>query len=169
VDYATEDGTAEAGLDYESASGTLLFNPGETEHIIKVPIIDDEEFEEDETFVVRLSNLQLLDEPADGRGTITNRSGSISSVKVQWQVQLGSPAFTTVTILDDDHGGIFRFANKEQTVSESVGVFNIKIVRYVGGKGRVSLPFSTEDGTAVSGKEYEATHGELIFENKEIE
>ncbi|KAL0270228.1 UNVERIFIED_CONTAM: hypothetical protein PYX00_007700 [Menopon gallinae] len=144
VDYASEDGTAEAGSDYEAVSGTLVFNPGVTELPIKVNIIDDEEFEEDETFIIRLSNLQ-------------------------WQIQLGSPPFTTVTILDDDHGGIFRFANKEQTVPENVGVYELKVVRYVGGKGRVSVPYSTEDGTARAGKEYEQTRGELIFENKEIE
>lgn len=171
VDYASEDGTAEANLDYEPVQGTLIFNPGETELPIEVNIIDDEEFEEDETFIIRLSNLQIIDD-AGRRPSVPNRSGSrgsISSVKLQWQVQLGSPPFTTVTILDDDHGGIFRFANKEQTVAENVGIFQLKVVRYVGGKGRVSLPYSTEDGTARAGKEYEATRGELIFENKEIE
>lgn len=171
VDYASEDGTAEAGLDYEPVSGTLVFEPGVTELPIEISIIDDEEFEEDETFIIRLSNLQLIDDTAR-RPSVPNRSGSrgsISSVKLQWQVQLGSPPFTTVTILDDDHGGIFRFANKEQTISENVGILHLKVVRYVGGKGRVALPYSTEDGTARAGKEYEQTRGELIFENKEIE
>lgn len=171
VDYATEDGTAEAGLDYEASSGTLVFNPGETEKTIKVEIIDDEEFEEDETFIVRLSNLQVLDE-APRRPSVHHRSnsrGSISSVKLQWQVQLGSPPFTTVTILDDDHGGIIRFASRDHAVSESEGVFQLKVVRYVGGKGRVSLPYSTEDGTARGGKDFEPVRGELIFEHKEIE
>lgn len=31
VDYRTEDGTANAGSDYEFAEGTLLFKPGETQ------------------------------------------------------------------------------------------------------------------------------------------
>lgn len=30
VDYRTEDGTANAGSDYEFAEGTLVFKPGET-------------------------------------------------------------------------------------------------------------------------------------------
>lgn len=30
MDYRTEDGTANAGSDYEFAEGTLLFKPGET-------------------------------------------------------------------------------------------------------------------------------------------
>lgn len=173
VDYASEDGTAEAGSDYEPVSGTLIFNPGETELPIRVKIIDDEEFEEDETFVIRLSNLQVVDEvmrkmSGPNRGPRASRS-SITSVKFQWQVQLGTPSYVTVTILDDDHGGIFRFADKEQAVSESAGIYDLKVVRYVGAKGKVSLPYYTEDGSAKSGKEYEETKGELIFGNKEIE
>ncbi|MCB0092795.1 MAG: hypothetical protein KDE54_33135, partial [Caldilineaceae bacterium] len=37
VDYATSDGTAAAGSDYASASGTLLFSPGETSQTFEVP------------------------------------------------------------------------------------------------------------------------------------
>ncbi|EEB16173.1 sodium/calcium exchanger 3 precursor, putative [Pediculus humanus corporis] len=171
VDYASEDGTAEAGSDYEPVSGTLIFNPGETELPIKVKIIDDDEFEEDETFIIRLSNLQVVDDVMRKTSGPKSRGsrGSITSIKFQWQVQLGVPSFVTVTILDDDHGGIFRFGEKEHSVSESAGFFNLKIFRYVGAKGKVSLPFYTEDGTAVNGKEYEETKGEIIFENKEIE
>lgn len=171
VDYTTEDGTAEAESDYRPVSGTLIFNPGVAELTIKIEIIDDEEFEEDETFIVRLSNPQMLDEPPR-RPSIHHRSasrGSISSVKLQWQLQLGSPPFTTVTILDDDHGGIIRFANRDHHISESEGILHLKVVRYVGGKGRVSLPYSTEDGTARAGKDFEPTRGELVFEHKEIE
>jgi len=53
VDYCTEDGSAEAGSDYVSAKGTLLFGPGETKRTIQLSVIDDELFEEDEYFYVR--------------------------------------------------------------------------------------------------------------------
>lgn len=53
VDYCTEDGSAEAGSDYVSAKGTLTFEPGETKKTIKLSVIDDELFEEDEHFYVR--------------------------------------------------------------------------------------------------------------------
>lgn len=53
VDYCTEDGSAEAGSDYVSAKGTLTFEQGETRKTIKVSVIDDELFEEDEHFYVR--------------------------------------------------------------------------------------------------------------------
>ncbi|KAL6424458.1 hypothetical protein ACFW04_009901 [Cataglyphis niger] len=56
VDYCTEDGSAEAGSDYVSAKGTLTFEPGETKKTIKLSVIDDELFEEDEHFYVRSVN-----------------------------------------------------------------------------------------------------------------
>lgn len=53
VDYATEDGTATHGADYEPAEGTLIFYPMETHKEIQVKIIDDEIFEEGSmTFVL---------------------------------------------------------------------------------------------------------------------
>ena len=39
--YATADGTALAGSDYEAASGTLTFAPGETAKTIRVVVLDD--------------------------------------------------------------------------------------------------------------------------------
>ena len=41
VDYATADGTAIAGQDYTSTSGTLTFSAGETSKTIQIPILDD--------------------------------------------------------------------------------------------------------------------------------
>ena len=55
--YATADGTATAGSDYEAASGTVAFAPGETGKTIRVAIIDDTMDEADEeTFVLALSS-----------------------------------------------------------------------------------------------------------------
>ncbi|XP_072102911.1 sodium/calcium exchanger 1-like isoform X3 [Mobula birostris] len=59
VDYRTEDGTANAGSDYEFTEGSLVFKPGETQKEILVGIIDDDIFEEDENFCVHLSNLRV--------------------------------------------------------------------------------------------------------------
>lgn len=36
VDYRTEDGSANAGSDYQYSEGTLVFKPGETRKEIKV-------------------------------------------------------------------------------------------------------------------------------------
>gem|GEM_PF-486432 len=56
VDFATQDGTAIAGLDYQPVSGRLTFAPGVTSQNILVPIIGDTLDEVDEIFTVVLSN-----------------------------------------------------------------------------------------------------------------
>lgn len=61
VDYETEDGSAEAGSDYVGKKGTLVFPPGVDEQHFKIEVIDDDVFEQDEHFYVRLSNVS---EPA---------------------------------------------------------------------------------------------------------
>ena len=73
VGYATQDGTATAGQDYESVSGTLAFAAGETEHTVQVPTLDDALNEGPETLTLRLSGGKNAT-PADpeGVGTITN-------------------------------------------------------------------------------------------------
>ena len=73
VDYETADGAAHAGEDYEAASGTLTFAPGETERTISVTVLDDAKDEGEETFTLRLSNASgasLGD--AEATGTIIN-------------------------------------------------------------------------------------------------
>ena len=55
VDYTTADGTAD-GSDFEAASGTLTFAPGETSRSIIVAINGDTDNEPHETLVVDLSN-----------------------------------------------------------------------------------------------------------------
>lgn len=52
VSYGTIDGTAGAGEDYEAASGTLVFAPGETTKTITIHIVGDKKEEEKETFFV---------------------------------------------------------------------------------------------------------------------
>src|SRR5207302_7486897 len=55
VDFTTADETSEAGSDYESNSGTVTFNPGQTTANITVPVNGDTLNEADETFVVNLN------------------------------------------------------------------------------------------------------------------
>ena len=70
VDYATSDGTALSGSDYEAVSGTLIFAPGETEKTISVPVIDDMEVESEESFTVGLSGESNI--------TLSNTSASVT-------------------------------------------------------------------------------------------
>lgn len=50
VDFATVEGTAFAGEDYTSTSGTLSFSDGETSKTLQVPILADAPNDPDETF-----------------------------------------------------------------------------------------------------------------------
>ncbi len=76
VGYATSSAspaTATANTDYQSTSGTLTFNPGETAKPVTVTINGDTLVEPDETFFVDLSgatNAIITD--GQGQGTITN-------------------------------------------------------------------------------------------------
>ena len=49
VNYVTANGTAIAGSDYVSSTGTITFAPGETSKIITVAVLDDNVFENPET------------------------------------------------------------------------------------------------------------------------
>src|SRR5260370_36840165 len=56
VNYATADGTASAGLDYQAATGTVSFAPGALSRPIKLTILGDTLAEPHETFFLNLSN-----------------------------------------------------------------------------------------------------------------
>jgi hypothetical protein len=78
VAYATANGTALAGSDYVSASGTLTFTPGLASATFSVPLLDDAVVEGSETVTVTLSS-------------------PVSAT-------LGSPSPAALTLLDDDQG-----------------------------------------------------------------
>jgi hypothetical protein len=75
VHYATSDGTAEAGSDYTTASGTLSFAAGETTKDIAVTIVDDAPHESDETLTLGLSGPSsnaVLGSPSQAQIQITD-------------------------------------------------------------------------------------------------
>ncbi len=75
VRYRTSDGTATAGSDYEAASGTLTFEPGQTSGTVSVAVLDDDLDEGSETLTLTISypnpsSVRLAD--AEAIGTISN-------------------------------------------------------------------------------------------------
>jgi len=92
VQYTTKDQQARCGKDYEASSGSITFKPGEFgPKPIKISIIDDDDFEKDETFTV------VLSEPTGGAVFDQETDGGASS------------AICTVTIANDDERAT-RFA-----------------------------------------------------------
>ncbi len=79
VAYSTSDGSAVAGGDYQAASGTLTFAPGETSKTVLVLVNGDRVGEPNETFFVNLSgatNATIAD--GQGIGTIVDDEPRLS-------------------------------------------------------------------------------------------
>ena len=86
VDYATSDGTATAGPDYDATSGTLVFAAGETRKNIAVIVHDDAHNEGSETMTLTLTNpsgARLGD--ASATGTINNTD----PMPTAWMIRMG--------------------------------------------------------------------------------
>ncbi len=134
VQYATMDGTATAGTDYQPAMGELTIPAGEMNMPLPITVIDDVLIEGDETFTVTLSNpVGAVLEAATGRATIRDNDIyrlSVANIAVD---EAGGPARFTVTVDPP---------NPEQTVS----------VRY-----------ATMDGTAEAGADYTAVSNTLAI------
>lgn len=78
VSYATRDGSAKAGQDYESVTGTLTFAPFELEKSFRLPILDDAEVERQETLELQLkagSGVTVV----DGRTRFTLHDDEVTS------------------------------------------------------------------------------------------
>lgn len=145
VKYETVDGTAEANSDYIPAKGTLIFEAGETSKFIEIEIIDDYEWEPDETFFVKLS-LDTKENTIIGRKTICE-----------------------VTIINDDDPGKLEFAKNTYLVKESIGSAIITVNRVDGSDGKVEVKWRTKDIEAVNGSDYIGGEGTLTFEHCERE
>ena len=103
VKYETIEGSATANDDYVPIDDILIFEPKEERKIITIIIIDDDEWEPDETFFVRLS---LPEDSEVTNGTLC---------------RLGKKKIAQVTILNDDEPGTFAFVEPSFLVRESCG------------------------------------------------
>lgn len=95
VDYATSDGSATAGEDYTARSGTLTFNPGETEKTIAVTVLDDAHDEGKETMRLTLSSpkpryVKLA------RATATGTINNTDPMPRAWAIRFGRTVGTQV-------------------------------------------------------------------------
>ena|GEM_PF-1271491 len=144
IDFATADDSATvADGDYNAASGTLTFAPGETSKPITVQVNGDTKFEATEKFFVNLSNVQ-------------NAIGSTLQVFGQ--------------ILNDDEGPTFSI-NDVTLVEGNAGTtsFNFTVTKTGSTALASTVNFSTADGTAQDhnpaseDSDYQATSGTLNF------
>ena len=101
VNYATADGTATFNSDYNTASGTVSFAPGEVTKTINVDILADSLNEGNEIFYVNLSgatNASISD--SQGSVTITDDDGAptISIADAATSNENATAITTTVTM-----------------------------------------------------------------------
>ena len=138
VHYRTSNGTALADSDYERVDDTLLTIPAETRiAIIEVQTKEDDDYEADETFTVRLSSpagATIGDGDGTGEGTITNDDAAPEVfIENDATVDEGDPAPFVVKL-------------SAQSVLP------------------VRVPVATMDGTAVAGSDYTAIDRTLTFQ-----
>lgn len=139
VDFSTENNTALAGEDYTATTGTLTFNPMETTQTITVLISGDTVYENDESFLVNLSNSEnaVISTTANqGTGTIQNDDVipvlSIGSVS---QNEGNSGTSNLAFAITMDHASAFT----------------------------TTVEYATENGTATTEGDYLATSGTVTF------
>ena len=140
VSYATADPAgsadpvAEAGIDYDSVSGTLTFAPGVVSRTIGVPVVDDDLDEPDETFALVL---------ADPRGATLGRGSARG------------------TILDDDEPPALSIAG--DTGPEDIGELVFSVTLMARAPTEATVNYATMDDTAVAGDDYGPVEGTLTF------
>jgi hypothetical protein len=111
VGYATANGTATAGSDYQDASGTLTIPAGQTSGTITVLVNSDRLPEPNKTFVVNLSNLNygvvadgqavgtiVDDEPRISISDVTKREGRKNTTLFTFTVTLSAAYDQAVTL-----------------------------------------------------------------------
>jgi hypothetical protein len=138
VDYATANGTATAGSDYDATSGTLNFADNQVSAQVTVTIGADGTPELDETLFLNLSN-------ATGGATIADAQG------------IG-------TIVNDDGAPIQVSINDVSIAEGNAGtsILTFTVTR-TGGTGAFDVDFATANNTATAGSDYVANSGTLSF------
>ncbi|HAN75232.1 MAG TPA: sodium:calcium exchanger, partial [Planktothrix sp. UBA10369] len=92
VSYATSNGTAKVGEDYQRTQGKLTFQPNQTQKTIIVPILGDTLDEDNETFFLNLSkpkNADLGDKSAIGKITDNDTGNDKPGDSFETAVNLG--------------------------------------------------------------------------------
>jgi uncharacterized delta-60 repeat protein len=138
VQYATSDGSAVAGVDYISTSGTLVFTNGNGTNTFAVPIINNNSVTGARDFHLRLFN-------ATAPGRIVDPSNEV------------------VTIIDGTAG--FKFSKTAYSVNKTAGSAIINVFRTGLTDSLATVDFVATNGSAINGIHYFATNGTLIFTN----
>jgi hypothetical protein len=137
VNYATADGSATAGSDYQSTSATLTIPAGQTSGTITVLVNGDRVAEANETFFVNLSS------PTNG--VVSDGQGA-------------------GTILDDEPRISISDVSKKEGKKNQTTQFTFTVTLSAAYDQSVTMSFKTTDGTAkTSDSDYVAKTGTITF------
>jgi hypothetical protein len=139
VQYTTSQSSAKAGEDYLHNSGTLTFGPGETSKTIEVSIVNDLTEEPAEVFDVTLSN------PGGG-------------------ATLGQQVNAQVTISDNDLTPNYSVSDISFIEGTAGNMAVFSIVRSHDSAFKHAMNFTTIDGTAKQGPDYQTAQGLLEWQ-----
>ena len=134
VNYSTLDGSAVAGQDYQTTSGSLSFAAGTSQQTVSVPILDDFLSEPSETFRV------VLNSP--GNATLGDNEA-------------------IVTITDADAGALLSIGDAAVVEGSGSATFLVTLAGTT--TGTVTVNFATADGSASAPGDYQAASGSLSF------
>ncbi|MBU6410749.1 MAG: hypothetical protein KGR98_10215, partial [Verrucomicrobia bacterium] len=136
--YTTTNGTAVAGTDYYPTNLTVVFNPGQTDVVVQVPIINNNLAEGNRTVGLLLTN-------------------AVNTTLV-------APSNAVLTIIDTVNApGQIAFMATNYTAYESGGYAYLTLVRTNGSSGSVSVGYYTVPGTAQPGVNYSDGSGTVTF------
>jgi hypothetical protein len=133
--YATANGTALAGSDYQQASGTLTFAAGDLTKNVAVHINGDTSKEVNETFLVGLTD--------PGNATIADGQG--------------------IGTINDDDAPLIQFDKDAYAAAEAVGSVAVTVKRLGDASGAASVNYATSDGSASERSDYTTALGTLRF------
>jgi hypothetical protein len=140
VHFSTANGTASSASDYLSRSGTLTFSAGQTTKTVTVQVKGDTTVESNETFFLNLFS-------ATG-ATIADGSGK-------------------GTILNDDSAAprVFISINNESVPEGNSGLkpITFKVWLDKASTQTVMVHYSTSNGSAAAGSDYDAASGTVTF------
>ena len=146
--YWTEDGTATAGLDYrgvernDAANMAVVFDPGETQHEIRIRILDDDVEDSRETFSLVLGNPEgAVLGKSRGTGTILNHEPtSLSGLAAEGASSADGP-FTALDI------GSFAPGTTDYAVTVPHGTTHARLVPESTNNGYLVIRTGPEEGT----------------------
>ncbi len=138
VNYATADGTALAGVDYNTLSGSLTYTAGQTSKTVSVQVRGDTIDEPNETFTLNISGVV--------NATIGTAAG-------------------TATITDNDNPPSIRITDVAVTETDPGATADavLNVTLSAPSSFPISVNYATTGGTATSNVDYNAASGTVSF------